>query len=486
MGLTAASNSPGLSFDIENPRQHYSPGDTISGNILLNTAADVAIGNVSISFWGRAKTKIVQSHGQSSSIHRGRTLFFNTTKVLYQGQYTHKAGSFEWPFEFTVPDQADPASILSGQKWKPKDHFRSTTDTGDLDLTLPPTTYRRRDHAGRRVECFVEYVLEATLAEPAGVHRILGPKVKKSTYPIVFHPMSTPEPIQNYGLETNTRPTMITTLKLLPEHAGTTLGIRDRARSIFQRQTIPRFSFSLTVQAPTIIQLFHPDPIPFFIDVRPDPSPWNTTIEAPFPEIVLRSVKVELRTEIRCRADHFADSNSYKIPVFSHNTLIHALTLTEETPPINIGALFDFRVGNAKLGSKLEAPLCPNFTSYNIAREYYLNWELEVECAGKKETFRSVRHPPPCTVILPPATIAIDDLSKMMTAMSTGSGSDSQADRKKECEKPGFTTKNKSKTKAEEAVEDRLSESGDGDVPDFDSGPPSRNHSDQMLPKYVP
>ena len=200
MGLTKAENSPGLSFEIDNPRQHYSPGDLIRGRVVLNTAADSAIGRITVSLWGRAKSRIIQQHGQTVTYHRGRTQFFNQEKILYEGQYTHKPGLFSWSFEFIVPDQADPAAILAGEKWKAKDHYSTTLDENSLNLALPASMYHSRLMFGRQAECFIEYVLEATLTEPEGLHHIRKPQSKTSSYPIIFHPLSTPEPIQNYSL----------------------------------------------------------------------------------------------------------------------------------------------------------------------------------------------------------------------------------------------------------------------------------------------
>ncbi|EXJ57789.1 uncharacterized protein A1O5_12347 [Cladophialophora psammophila CBS 110553] len=444
MGLTKAENSPGLSFEFNNPRHHYSPGDVISGRVVLNTAADSAIGTLVVSFWGRAKSRIIQQHGQTVTYHRGRTQFFKKELLLYEGQYTHKPGSFSWPFEFIVPDQADAESILSGERWKPKEHYRATTDENNLDLTLPASCYHRRHMFGRQAECFIEYVLDATLTEPEGLHHIRGPQSKVSSYPIVFHPLSTPEPIENYNLTTDQRLFTISTLKLLPEHAGTSLGFRDRARSIFQRDSIPRFSFSVAVQAPSLVQLFHPNPIPFLITVTPDLSAENTTIDTStsLPTVTLRSAKIELKTHVRCRAaGTFADSKTYEIPILPPKTLNQPLTMshgmtTASEATLDLGQLCDLRLGNAKLGSRLETPMCPSFTTYNVSRSYHLLWELEIECAEKTEKFSSVKNGPECTVILPPATARVEssldsnvllggDLMQAMSTESTGSGSSS-------------------------------------------------------------
>jgi len=542
MGLTKTTNSPGLSFDFDNARAQYSPGDVISGHVVLNTAADAAIGTVTVSFWGRAKSRIIQQHGQSASYHRGRTRFFHLEKVLYEGQYTHKPGSFSWPFDFVVPNQADQGCILPGgssssEKWKPKEHYRSNLDenknNNELDLNLPPSMSHSRMNMGRKADCFIEYVLEATLTEPRGIHQFRGPKTKTSTYPIIFNPLSTPEPIQNYDLVTEERLFTISTLKLLPEHAGTSLGIRDRARSLFQKDTVPRFSFSLTVQAPSVIQLFHPKPLPFLITIQPDLRPENTTIDTStsLPEVVLRSVKIELKTEVRCRAPGtYADTKTYEIPILSIRHLTRPLTFAKglsgpDESTLDLGSLYDLRVGNAKLGSKVETPLCPNFTSYNVTREYYLTWELEVECAEKTERFSSPRSPPQCTVLLPPATACMDgynpnpllgaDLAQAASTASRDSedGHSFWSRRKSgegrgEKEKPSFSSLGldsrssgkKPKTKAEEAAEERQADfTSDVDEgmnadsnssvsdQDFNSRRTRGAHgADQPPPRYVP
>ena len=494
MGLTKTENSPGLSFDLDNAKAHYSPGDIISGRVVLNTTDEVSIGKVIVSLWGRAKSRIIQQHGQAVTYHRGRTQLFKQEVVLYEGQYTHKADTFTWPFQLVVPEEADPDSILSGERWKPKENFRSTTEEDSLDLTLPASCYHSRHMFGRHAEGFVEYVLDVTLTEPDGLHHIRGPQSKQSTLPITFYPLSTPEPIQNYNASMDERLFTISTLKLLPEHAGTSLGFKDRARSLFQRDSIPKFSFRLAVRVPSIIQLTHPDPIPFFITATPELSSGKTTIDTStsLPSVTLKAAKVELKTFLRIRAaGTFADSKTYEISVLSNKTINQPLKMvrgmtTESDATLNLGELCNLRLTNAKLGSRLETPLTPSFTTYNVSRTYRLLWELEIECAEKTERFSSVKAGTDCTVILPPATIGVTtmpdpnlllgaDLAEAMTAMSTestGSGASSGFWHRRSNEEkgPGKAEKrpsatnshgtvleagSKSKSKAQEAAEER-------------------------------
>ncbi|KAI1626299.1 hypothetical protein EDD37DRAFT_626890 [Exophiala viscosa] len=222
-------------------------------------------------------------------------------------------------------------------------------------------------------ECFVEYVLEARVTEAEDLHRTRSPKVNKSTYPIVFHPSSTPKPIEEYNLLTKNQLFSITTMRLLPQYTGTMLRIRDRARSIFRPRSMPRFSFILTVQSPTIIQLFHPDPIPFLISVTLDPSSENRNIAEPYPEIVLRSLKVDLRSWVGYRADQYSELTWASTPIHACNMLNQVLAPTEDGgAPLNIGTLYNFRLGNAILGSQADSQLYPTFTSYDIVRKYLL------------------------------------------------------------------------------------------------------------------
>jgi hypothetical protein len=549
MGLTKAENSPGLSFELDSVRVRYSPGDIISGRVVLNTTDEVSIGRVVVSLWGRAKSRIIQQHGQAVTYHRGRTQFFKKELVLYEGQYTHKADVYRWPFELVIPDHADPASILSGEKWKTKDHFRGTADEKNIDLTLPPSCYHSRHMFGRHAEGFVEYVLDVTLTEPDGMHHIRGPQSKQSTLPIIYHPLSTPEPILNYNFTMDQRSFTISTLKLLPEHAGTSLGFKDRARSIFQRDSIPKFSFSLAVQAPSIIQLMHPDPIPFFITATPDLSSGMTTIDTStsLPTVRLKAAKVELKTYIRCRAaGTFSDCKTYEIPIVPCKTLNQPLKMvrgqtTQSEATLNLGRLCDMRLGNAKLGSRLETPLTPNFTTYNVSRSYHLLWELEIECAEKTEKFSSVKNGPECTVILPPATIGVDSIPQnsvllgadlaeattVMSAESTGSGSSSGFWHRRSNEEKGpdrqekrpsatstkaaaLNNDEKSKSKSQEAAEERaLARLGEIQSayqrridnlypPEIDENAAqtprthaarttiSVTHADQQLPRYKP
>jgi len=56
-------SSSGLSINLSEPRNFYTPGSSISGNVTLNTTQDFAIGSVKIELYGRVKgTKLAIEH----------------------------------------------------------------------------------------------------------------------------------------------------------------------------------------------------------------------------------------------------------------------------------------------------------------------------------------------------------------------------------------------------------------------------------------
>lgn len=404
MPLATHKNSEGLSFEIDRPCPYYLPGDNIAGRVILNTADDAAIGKVAVTFYGRVKSRIIQHHGQSTTVHRGRVKLFEFETLLYEGVYTHKQGTFTWPFNFTVPTKATPETILAGEKFKPKAKYISTEDALSLDLTLPASVYNSRDYIGRQVECYVEYVLEATVSEPEGQRYIRKAKSKSSHYPIIFRPLPPPTPIEDFNLVASSRTVTISSLKLLPENANTSLGFRDRARSIFSRDSVPKFCFDIKVEVPTTIQTFHPNPIPFLITATPGTGGTTLDPSLPSPEITLKAASVALKVFVECRAPGvWSDTKTYTIPLLKDRILNQPLTLTPATSlsgvespsatapshTLDLGRLADLRVGNAKLGSRIESPLTPSFTSFNVSRHYQLTWSLEIAVADKTETLNS-------------------------------------------------------------------------------------------------
>ena len=55
MPRAKAKSSTGLSIELSDDRKFYTPGSKVSGDVVLNTAQDFAIGSVNVESYGRVK-----------------------------------------------------------------------------------------------------------------------------------------------------------------------------------------------------------------------------------------------------------------------------------------------------------------------------------------------------------------------------------------------------------------------------------------------
>ena len=55
MPRAKTKSSAGLSIELSDDRKFWTPGSKVSGNVVLSTAQDFAIGSVNVEFYGRVK-----------------------------------------------------------------------------------------------------------------------------------------------------------------------------------------------------------------------------------------------------------------------------------------------------------------------------------------------------------------------------------------------------------------------------------------------
>ncbi|OAP64104.1 hypothetical protein AYL99_00076 [Fonsecaea erecta] len=138
----------------------YHPNSRFSGTINLTSPESVSIGSLVITFTGISLVRLTQNYGDlnvSSNGHHSREVLFRREKVLYTGgKWTHRAGVYSIPFEFSVPEYTDARVV-----WRCPGAHRAVQSTHKHGL--PPTML----YSCPRFTCLVEYVLEATLKPPS-------------------------------------------------------------------------------------------------------------------------------------------------------------------------------------------------------------------------------------------------------------------------------------------------------------------------------
>lgn len=55
MPMARQKSSAGLSIELSDGQKYYMTGSKVSGDVVLDTAQDFAIGSVSLEFYGRVK-----------------------------------------------------------------------------------------------------------------------------------------------------------------------------------------------------------------------------------------------------------------------------------------------------------------------------------------------------------------------------------------------------------------------------------------------
>lgn len=104
--------------------------------------------------------------------------------------------------------------------------------------------------SGKTSEAYVEYVLQAQTGE------------LKAALPLFLRDIGTPVPITNHNPQMRSTFQLIKTPRLLAEHADKELTFEQKSSRFFRPSKVPRSTYQVKVEHPTIIQLEHPDPIP--------------------------------------------------------------------------------------------------------------------------------------------------------------------------------------------------------------------------------
>lgn len=277
MPRTGFKNTPTLAIELDGDLSTHLPGDTLTGFVTVEkppSQQPIYNSQVRLKLFGRIKTKYKVKRKNGTSITRGRAVLFDQSYVMSTSK-TCQIGEHAWPFSITIPESSQPGFARRGDEFTPEPsqgylHTRGE-DKKEIEVTkhtLPSVLYYFSESfmSGKTVEAYIEYVLVATYGESTAYH------------PIYLRRQSVANPITNYKMRTQTQPNVVKSLKLLPEHADTKLTFGQKSSRFFRPSKTPKYSYTVKVEYPQVIQLEHPDPIPFKIHIIPDLDPQKTTI----------------------------------------------------------------------------------------------------------------------------------------------------------------------------------------------------------------
>ncbi|KAI1264445.1 hypothetical protein F5Y18DRAFT_81770 [Xylariaceae sp. FL1019] len=389
MPRTSLSCSDELSIALQDFKSWFSPGDPIVGTVNRKRALP---GNcvVKLTFYGRAKTKIDVKTSNARTLNRGRASLFSETHVLHQGGVGDDA---HFPFNVTVPETTQPGMKTRGDSFhrvpNPKERFLSSEDDVSQH-SLPSSFYYKGDRSiwsGKQQESYVEYVLLAELT---------GPKTKiTATFPLFIHARSTPSPLQDRQLATQSQ-FFDSKMRLVSGAADGEQSMWQKSMNVFTSKA-PKVGFNLCVEVPSLIQLEHPDPVPIglYVDVFTDPErKYNPTVGLD----LVTKLNLKARTEIRAPGtfvDHESGRDHEYVLLQSYHVApsvaIPVQSVWIESSQVGTSGLTPLQLGEVlQLRIDTEGVTCqekrhefegkrrlqPSFKTYNINVSYWLEWKF--------------------------------------------------------------------------------------------------------------
>jgi hypothetical protein len=392
-------------------RYHCGPNDPVTGHISLTYRPLAAHPSdnpnqelfgplkISLTFSGRAKTKIHKSNGNSSSTHRGRAPLFSQHHKLYDGPHTSKAGEcVRFPFSLNFPAATQ---HLPGQG----DFRQDARFQEEAGHPLPPTFAASNHGFSKTFKSFVEYRLNAEIRMPGIDISVRALNQDDEGIHILYEqPRLTASEVARFKSRSFMDSIMLQNEHLLPEEERPT-GFRQKAKFALSSEKYPTYLFSIRGTMPT--EVFVGQPLILELAVHPDQN--RCTAPVP-PAIQLRWVRAEVRQYITVRAEHgfFSSEESSKT---THMPRVSGRIVEPDVP---FGKSNDYTkfihtsVLNHDVGS--------SFSTWNICQCYTLEIEYQIFAAGKQKT---CKHTMPITVHPPP----VDDVGAAGFAEASSSSS---------------------------------------------------------------
>ncbi|KAF7563651.1 hypothetical protein G7046_g436 [Stylonectria norvegica] len=380
MPQTTARSTPLLGIALQDGGASYAPGDTIHGYVYRKSPVVSPDASITISLYGRAKSKITVHRGNSTSTYRGRAPLVSertTRQMIHRGPFHIPSGDsgHKWSFSMVIPTHGDRQLI---PELSPSKRFLPN----DRAYALPSTFCA--SHSNR--EGYVEYYLEAELLL-TGKGTIDS---QKATQPVTIRSLIPGPPRNHSELKVATSYHQAASQLLEPGVTAADLTFSQKMKKAFNTSSVPTVNFRLEVGVPTVLQLNNPNHISFQVRAIPNWSLCSESIKNKPQVVTLQwlSMTLAAHTELKF------DSGSYSHPRTRMSTTVDlspgqifqvlakngGIPFSADLPPVDIGELTNFTLGYGRCEY-------PSFTTYNIEHTHVLKWQMRFGVAG--ESFKA-------------------------------------------------------------------------------------------------
>lgn len=296
----------------------YQPGDIVTGVISRQEHIVAPRGTIMIRLVGRSGviyTKRRNNGDRQTTRHfHSKIIIFEESRTIFDGPVHVAPNSLQpqtWPFSFQIPTHVSWATTNLHTKRQERSFL--PLDPQAVDGTPVPATFAfHSGHSRDELDAWVEYYLEATLIEEhAEISMLTGapktPKIKHARLPLLVNPPPIP-PLLNFRILRHTISNQVVqTQRLLPGREGDKLSTREYLSKLFHTSSVPKLSFSVQLEFPTVLQFGNT--IPLGIRVIPTPSGTSPSIANMDQIVKLLSFKLRIMAHIRSKIDY--DDSSF-------------------------------------------------------------------------------------------------------------------------------------------------------------------------------
>ena len=357
----------------QSPRRLWHPGDTVTGNVILEATDQVDVDKIDIVFEGRVKTKARRSRGNnSSSTYRGLVILFRYSRDVFEGPFTLKPGSMQWPFEFQIPETPVGRfrSIAGDQFNYPRFPLAQFSD--DPWQPLPPSMDSYNTGFGDSCECYISYKLTANLHVTSTWHtgrsfvsnlqlqpyrQEAQPEISYSRSPQRFH---------------------IRTMHLIPEATERSLNFKERMKTAFQPSKVPLSVFSVAIDLPRSAIIGQPMKVLLHLSHLLNES---TAPELPMVYLKKFALTLQQRTSTMVKASHLFGEDDDLDTWNNKRQVVSWSGSVPITESLDVGTVLPRPI--------LTPNFVPSFKTFSVAVEYHLLAEYSIECAQQRESSRA-------------------------------------------------------------------------------------------------
>ncbi|KAH8885943.1 hypothetical protein GQ53DRAFT_750812 [Thozetella sp. PMI_491] len=413
MPQTAPSSDAELAIALDSPHA-FQPGEVIAGRVLRIAPIVSPNASVSIKLFGRTKVKVTvrrsQTHTTGNRTHtthtthhyRSRYSLFEVQAQSAPSGPLHVAAEgqpAQWPFALQIPVRPWPSVGMGSSQNK----GFLPLDPGSIASHGIPFTFfcEHNEYHNRTLECFTEYVVEATMRHEHGskTHTVV------SKLPITIRPAPSPL-VRGFDMRRVALPGDLRSQRLLPGMENADLSFKEKTAKFFHSSKIPKLVYRVEVDCPSVIQLGVN--FPFAVRVVPDRAASSESLAKVEPVVHMLGAHFKLKA----RTDVLADSLWSETE--GHGVRYHEFDLAwKQDMLVPTGADAQFLdIGNRMNlclypgqvnfnGGSLQfpTPIYPSFTTYNIQHTHSFKWELRVGLASESFKFDAEQ---PVLVLGPP------------------------------------------------------------------------------------